>query len=273
VEKLFITDLDGTLLNNKGKISDYSINTINELIDNGMSFTYATARSLVSASVVTKGLRIKLPVITFNGTFIIDTLKNIELLSFYFNEYEINLIKDIFVKFSVNPLVYSFINGEEKVSWIESQENNGIKYYKSQRIGDKRLRPVQIFEELYQGNIFYFMCIGEKNELIEMYDYCNNLNIFTCTFQREIYRNEYLCEIYPKNASKGNGIVNLKKLLGFNKIITFGDAINDIPMFKISDECYAVENAVDELKEIATEIIGSNEDDGVAKWLKANIKV
>lgn len=39
-------------------------------------------------------------------------------------------------------------------------------------------------------------------------------------------------------------------------------------MFEISDECYAVENAVEELKEIADGIIGSNEDDGVAKWLK-----
>ena len=41
-------------------------------------------------------------------------------------------------------------------------------------------------------------------------------------------------------------------------------------MFEISDECYAVENAVEELKKISTGIIGSNEDDGVAKWLKEN---
>lgn len=37
--------------------------------------------------------------------------------------------------------------------------------------------------------------------------------------------------------------------------------------FRISDECYAVENAVEELKAIATGVIGSNEQDGVAKWL------
>lgn len=51
------------------------------------------------------------------------------------------------------------------------------------------------------------------------------------------------------------------------RVVAFGDAINDIPMFQIADECYAVENAVEELKALATGIITSNEQDGVAKWL------
>lgn len=50
-------------------------------------------------------------------------------------------------------------------------------------------------------------------------------------------------------------------------MIAFGDAMNDIPMFEIADECYAVANAVPELKELATDVIESNEEDGVAKWL------
>ena len=39
-------------------------------------------------------------------------------------------------------------------------------------------------------------------------------------------------------------------------------------MFEMSDERYAVENADDGLKAIATKIIESNNNDGVAKWLK-----
>lgn len=42
---------------------------------------------------------------------------------------------------------------------------------------------------------------------------------------------------------------------------------NDIEMFEIANESYAVENAVDELKAIATGIIESNDSDGVANWL------
>ena len=61
--------------------------------------------------------------------------------------------------------------------------------------------------------------------------------------------------------------MQLKDLLGIDYIVAFGDGRNDIEMFEIADESSAVENAVDELKEIATGIIGSNDADGVAKWL------
>ena len=273
MKTLYVTDLDGTLLNSKVKLSEYTISAINDLINKGMCFTYATARSLVSASVVTSGLKINMPVVTFNGTFIIDPHTKKDISSLYFSEKEVELIKNTLIKYSVNPLVYGIINGEEKVSWIKLFENNGIKNYKLSRKGDKRLRPIETIEQLYQGNIFYFMCIGDKTELEKLYDYFIDLDKFTCTFQKEIYREEYLCEIYHKDSSKGNAIKKLMEKLECGKLITFGDAINDIPMFKISDECYAVENAVNELKECATGIIESNENDGVAKWLKKNYKL
>ena len=75
----------------------------------------------------------------------------------------------------------------------------------------------------------------------------------------------------PAHASKWYAIKKLKDMWGCDRVISFGDAINDIPMFEISDESYAVENAVDELKKVATGIIGSNEADGVAKWLQEHV--
>lgn len=60
---LYVTDLDGTLLNRNERVSPDSIATINALVARGMLFTYATARSLVSASVVTGGLTADIPVI------------------------------------------------------------------------------------------------------------------------------------------------------------------------------------------------------------------
>ena len=71
MKTLYVTDLDGTLLNTHDTINPYSIEVINSLVDQGMLFTYATARSLVSASVVAKGLSTKIPVIAYNGEFII----------------------------------------------------------------------------------------------------------------------------------------------------------------------------------------------------------
>lgn len=67
---LYVTDLDGTLLNRKDRINPESIEIINRLVGDGMLFTYATARSLVSASAVTRGLTTDIPVIIYNGAFI-----------------------------------------------------------------------------------------------------------------------------------------------------------------------------------------------------------
>jgi hydroxymethylpyrimidine pyrophosphatase-like HAD family hydrolase len=62
MKTLYISDLDGTLLNNSGELSAFSIKTINELINRGMCFSYATARSSTSASRVTRGLTTNVPV-------------------------------------------------------------------------------------------------------------------------------------------------------------------------------------------------------------------
>ena len=67
---LFVSDLDGTLLNSKQTLSDNTKQTVNDLISKGISFTFATARSLTTAKEVTKGLDWKLPVIVYNGAFI-----------------------------------------------------------------------------------------------------------------------------------------------------------------------------------------------------------
>jgi len=267
---LYVTDLDGTLLNSSDKISKYTIKVLNELIENGMCFSYATARSLTSSAVVTNGLATNIPVVIYNGTFIVNAYTKEKLFSLYFSEKEKKIIMDFLNKHSIYPLVYGYVNEEEKVSWIIGKENDGIKNYVNSRKGDKRLRPVKTKEELYCGELFYFTCIEEKNELLNIHNHFKNKNEFNCTFQQELYREEYWCEIMPKKATKGNAIITLKEKMKCDKIISFGDAINDIPMFEISDESYAVENAVDELKKYATGIIKSNENDGVAHWLIEN---
>lgn len=264
---LYVTDLDGTLLNRQDSINPFSIQTINDLVDSGMIFTYATARSLVSASKVTVGLSTNIPIIAYNGAFIIHPATGDILSKEDFNEEERAKVREVLIQYNISPMVYSFINGIEKVSWIPEKENEGVKRYLSIRQGDKRFRAVHDIESLYEGEMFYFTCIGEKDELLPVYDIFSKDDRYRCTMQQELYRPEYWCEIMPAKASKKNAIQKLKELWNCDKVVSFGDAINDIPMFEISDECYAVENAVDELKAHATGIIESNDNDGVAKWL------
>ena len=264
---MYVTDLDGTLLNHHDRISAFSIRVINELVEKGMLFTYATARSLVSASRVTAGLSTNIPVIAYNGAFIIQPSSGEILSREDFSAEERIIVRDVLIRNRISPMVYSFINGTECVSWIPEYENDGIRRYLSMRKGDKRFRAVSDNKALYEGEIFYFTCIGEKEELMPVYDLFAKDSRYRCTIQQELYRPEYWCEIMPAQASKSDAIKKLKQIWGCTKVVSFGDSINDIPMFEVSDECYAVSNAVGELKRIATGIIESNDEDGVAKWL------
>ena len=271
MKTLYVSDLDGTLLTTNMKISENSLNIINVLIDKGMLFTYATARSISSASIVAAGLSTRHPIIAYNGAFIVEPNTRKILAKEDFSKAQTEVVMDILCQYHISPLVYSFVEGKERVSWIPNEENEGKRHYIDSRKGDQRLRPVDLEKDLYKGEVFYFTCIGEKEELEPVYRELQDNEEYTCTFQPEICREEYWLEIMPRRATKANAILRLKELLGCDRIVSFGDAINDIPMFKISDECYAVENAVDELKSIATAVIPSNNDDGVAKWLLENI--
>lgn len=270
---LYVSDLDGTLLNSKDKVSRYSCETINRLVEEGMLFTYATARSLVSASVVTKGLTTRIPVIAYNGAFIFEPATGTILASEGFTQEERVYVRETLEEHGLSPLVYSFINGIEKVSWDTSKENVGKKWYISKRPGDPRLRPLKNAEGLYDGEVFYYTYIGEKEEMEAVYRLFAQDERYTCTMQQELYRPEYWLEIMPKKATKSNAINKLKELWNCDRVVSFGDSLNDIPMFRISDECYAVENACDTLKEIATGIIGKNDNDSVAMWLAGHVRM
>ena len=89
-------------------------------------------------------------------------------------------------------------------------------------------------------------------------------------YQTDIYTNEQWLEIMSLEASKSNAIKQLQTMLDCEKLIVFGDGKNDIDMFQIADESYAVENAHEDLKKYATKVILSNDEDGVAKWLEDN---
>jgi Cof subfamily protein (haloacid dehalogenase superfamily) len=270
MKSLYISDLDGTMLNSGGKLSIHSEQTINALLDRGMLFTVATARSITTARTAIDGLKLKLPIVVYNGGFILDPVSDKILLSSAFTEDEKNRISNLIDKMNASALVHGFIRGTEYVSWLTEKENAGIAYYKESRKGDRRLRPVQTAAELYEGSVVYVSLIGEKSEMQAFYDASHALSFTNIIIQREVYRPEYWVELMPKRVSKAEAVLKLKRLCGCDSVVTFGDAINDLPMFQASDACYAVLNAVEELKQAATGVIGANDSDGVATWLAEN---
>ena len=269
MRKLYVSDLDGTLLRSNEVTSEYTNRVINSLVDKGMFFSYATARSLITAKKVTKGINVRIPLIVYTGVFVIDNITEEILIANYFDASVQVLLEDLFCK-GVYPIVYSYIDGKEKFSFVREMCTRGMNVFLESRKGDIRTNEVNTLSKLKEGNIFYIVCIDEPEKLKPLYDKYKEK--YHCVYQTDIYTNEQWLEIIPLEASKSNAIKQLQTMLECERLIVFGDGKNDIDMFQLADESYAVGNAHEELKKYATEVILSNNEDGVAKWLEANYK-
>lgn len=271
---LYVSDLDGTLLNPQAKLSGKTISILNALIEQRVYFSYATARSFSSASLVTAGLRLSLPVITYNGTFFVRPQDGHILEALTFDALQVDYIRSVMERHGASPLVYSLQDGMERVSWVREQENTGVKSYLQSRAGDRRLNGLSDEAGLYQGSVFYVTLIGTKEELEPLVSQFRDCTQFVCLFQREIYKeDEYWLEIMPAGATKAQGMERLKRMIGCDRVVCFGDGLNDIPMFEAADEAYAVGNAHVRLKEMAAAVIGTNQNDGVAEWMEKSCKL
>ena len=262
---LYLSDLDGTLLLPSERLSDHTKSVLNALIEKGVLFSYATARSFVTAAKVTAGLFAQFPVIVYYGAFIIDNKTGEILLYNYFAPDSVREIRGILEREGISPIVYAFVGGVEKFSSHDAENTEGARRFLATRKGDKRENLADSADELYVGEVFYFTCIDAQERLAPVYQLLKNEH--TCICHQDIYTGDHWLEILPKAATKASAALALKAQLGCDKIIAFGDGKNDISMFQAADEAYAVENAVDELKAVATAVIGANTEDGVVNWL------
>ncbi len=80
-------------------------------------------------------------------------------------------------------------------------------------------------------------------------------------------------DIMNQNINKGNGLKHLLDKYDYHEdhLMAFGDYNNDIEMLQLANYSYAVSNAVDEVKDAAKEIIGSNNEDSVIKKVMSMI--
>lgn len=266
---LYVSDLDGTLMRNNEKLSRYTVSVINELVEKGLSFTYATARSVESARAITGDLKLKLPVITRNGAVLADNTTGKHLKKSVFTQDEVDLLKTMLPEISSCGFVSCFIEDDIMIrTYMPGEHTEGLQGYIDYYENDPTLRKADDLNELYCGLPGYVTMIGEREKIAPIYEKAKEYKGWESMFQKDTYRDEYWLEICPQNCTKAKTILKLKEELGYEKLVVFGDSPNDISMFRIADESYAVSNALDELKQIATQIIGSNEEDAVSNFLK-----
>lgn len=267
MKTLYVSDLDGTLLRSNGMTSGYTNRIIRSLVERGMLFSYATARSLMTARKVTEGIRAELPVIVYNGAFIMDHMTGKILDANYFDETVTDVLDDLSA-LRIDPIVYARIDGKEKFSFVPALCTFGMKKFLDSRRDDGRRNAVKTPGDLKRGDIFYITCIDSPDKLEPVYD--RYRNTFRCVYQKDFYTGEQWLEIMPQAASKSNAAKRLQQMMQCDRLVVFGDGRNDIDMFAAADGAYAVRNADEELKNHATAVISSNDEDAVARWLEQN---
>ena len=274
MKTLFLSDLDGTFLNSEGKITKKSAEIINKLTKDGVLFTVATARTYATVMEMFKDIYLPCPLVLMNGVTIYDP-KNKEILKS--NSIPTDLGKRIlkeYNKVGVEPMLY-FQQGETLEIYYRELTNDYQREYVAQRTDCSGKRFIHATEPVSMDdkNLVYVVSLDYYDRIKDVYEAVSKFEDAHCMFYKDNYVPDlYFLEIITKSVSKASGALEVKNMLGADKIVAFGDNLNDIPLFEIADECYAVSNAEDELKKIATDVIASNDEDAVAEFIQEYLK-
>lgn len=271
MKTLYISDLDGTLLNSQAVLTDFTINTINSLIDQGMNFAIATARTSATVLKMLSGVNIKMPVILMNGVCIYDIAQGrylkINVIPCESRKFIFSVLKEK----GLSGFLYS-IDNDKLSTFYENADSPNAKSFIKERVTrfGKVFDRVDSFSKCIGKNLVYYSVSDKKEKLLPAYEELASDSSLHVEFYRDIYNEDFwYLEICSCSASKYNAVNLIRDMYGFDRIVGFGDNLNDLPLFRACDESYAVCNAKAEVKERATGIIADNDSDGVARWLKA----
>jgi Cof subfamily protein (haloacid dehalogenase superfamily) len=271
--KLFVSDLDGTLLNNQQRLSEDTIQIINRLMSRGMCFSIATARSISSAWRIIEPLELRQPLIIHNGVFLYDPVKKEYILSNFMDNAVTKAIMKEFSGCGIKPFVFTRDGTGEFKVYFEILQNKGQQEYYEDRVkkGDKRFTQVKDIRSHLDEQIITLVAIGSKESLQGCYERIRDSYEVHTNFSEDIYTREYWLELTHSKANKRDAVLALKEMLRADELICFGDNINDLPMFEVADLSLAVENAHEDVKRAANSTIAGNEKNGVACFLQEYI--
>lgn len=262
---LLISDMDGTLINSKGKISDKNIKAINRFVDKGGIFTLATGRMMESVRRYLHNLPIKVPIILYNGTKIHDFIKEETIFELFLEDGIKEMIKKL--------KEYDSSLGIE----IYSQENvyifNPCRF--TERFSKKGYEVYyEISEQLWFNNWTKILILGEEEQMNELEE--NFRVIFGET--NLIRSGENFLEIVPENTSKGHALGSLSKMLNIDmsKVIAVGDNMNDLELLTNAGYGFCVANGNKRLLSVTKYKCSSNDEhaiEDVVTWAEKNLIV
>ena len=269
---LYISDLDGTLLNKSAELSGYTVRALNRMIADGLDFTVATARTIASSGKILADLDLRIPIVLMNGVLIYDIQEQRYDQINALPPLTAAAVTDILEAYEASGLMYELYNGELR-TYYESLEQKPVRDFVEERmvLYNKPFRHTGRFSDISPEHIIYFTLIDTYERLLPVRDALVthpglNMALYKDNYSPDLW---YL-EMFSDKASKRNAVNYLRAAYGCERITGFGDNLNDLPMFEACDVRVAVENAAPEVRAAADYICGANDADGVVKWLAEN---
>ncbi len=258
--KLIATDIDGTLVKDSSKEVYKEIpEIIHEIVEKDILFIVASGRQYYSIRNMFHEVADKIMYIAENGAYISYEGK---VLGTTIMEPEIvkELIEDLR---GFNKECYILVSTPE-TAYIESKDPSFYDLMansycnKVTVIDDFLAQPLEVIKiAIYRKD--GIRQIGQDH-LIPKWD--DRLKVCMA--------GEKWVDFMDQSVDKGHALQEIQRLFGITKeeTMVFGDHSNDVGLLSQAEESYAVENAVDEVKEVAKHICKSYHEKGVYEVLK-----
>lgn len=261
--KMLVSDLDGTLLTLKKKVTSKNKKALLNMQKKGKKVVIATGRTIESARYAMDDFSYADYIISNNGATVYD-IKNNKIL---FEE-----------SFSFANALKIFERYKEKIISINICSNSYYYQYAPLKAPSKNPSVIKVpsYDAVKKQNInvcHIDIDIKERKDVSAIAEEINNLfpDLEAFIMQDSFSENKWI-SVTKKNVSKSKSISKLQEILNISKAETllFGDGLNDVKMLKQNGLGVAMGNALEEIKTIAVYETLSNEEDGVAYWLENN---
>lgn len=268
--RLVAVDMDGTLLNRERKITQYTQNVIRRAVSQGVVFAPATGRAVNALPQELKDMEEIRYGIFSNGATIYD-LKEKKVL--YKNQFEqkrilelMDFLKqfDVMQSYSMNGQSYAARKDMENVDYYQLDSNTKAIIHNSRKL----INDLEDFlkehdkTETVEKITLLFRTKEERAKVWKALERFDDIQ-YSSSLPKNI-------EISKKGCNKGDGLLHLAKGLGIKReeVMGCGDADNDRELLECSGFSVAMENGIDEIKEIADYITVTNQKNGVAKAME-----
>ena len=276
VKTLYVSDMDGTLLDDQSQLSAGTVELLNHIIgDLGGLFTVATARTPATVVPLMQEVHATLPFIVIGGSAMWNPVTGAFECTRGIDDPTVNAVADVFDRHGLHPFIYR----RHGSGLLHTHHYGPMSSQEERFVAARQNLPLKKFflhDGDYRNSPSEALLIFSMNKYAVLKALATDLEkIKDCTVMlyHDIFdESEGYLEIFTAGTSKANAIHNLARQVGAERIVVFGDNRNDIAMMQAADYSVAVENAFPEVKAAASEVTGLNTADSVARWICSDIK-